>query len=211
MNSIHRGYPFIPVFLLMLLAPSVLADEATLPMDRLWLPKSYGQYWANLRQVAEQKTATETCVKLIRAELVTGESTLDAPVFAVLCRDNAGKTFVEKFDGITLLSKNPVIETEPAEEIPMDVSEVTDMKAAVYQRCVELWENDIALMKSMQWLDDLADGNAQQQLDTDQGRQYSFVRGFNAKNSSGRLLKYSAQCTGSNAVDAQSTIQIRRE
>ncbi|MDN3638584.1 hypothetical protein QWY82_07180 [Simiduia curdlanivorans] len=191
--------------------------EQTLDMKRLWLPKSYSQYWANLRQVAEYQLAQERCAEVIRAELDRGQSSLEAPVFAVICRDANRRTFVEKFDGVSLVSLAPV-----ADEAPEAVLEevAVDLQPVIYQRCQELWRTDVALMAGLQWLDDIENPavTERSEVDTDDNpettttvTQFTFVRRFNANDAAGNELKYLASCTGNSLETTLTEVSIRRD
>jgi len=202
-----------------LYSSSLMAQEAeqSLDLKRLWLPKSYSQYWANLRQVAEYQLAQERCAEVLRAELDRGQSSLEAPVFAVICRDANRRTFVEKFDGVSLVSLAPVADaaTEGAGEMV-----AVDLQPVIYQRCQELWRTDVAQMVGLQWLDDFentaATERAEVETDDDPNTtttvtQFTFERRFNAKDAAGNELKYLANCIGSSLDTTLTEVSIRRD
>ncbi|BFM10464.1 hypothetical protein R50072_06170 [Simiduia litorea] len=193
-------------------------SEPSLDLKRLWLPKSYSQYWANLRQVAEYQLAQERCAEVIRAELDRGQSSVEAPIFAVICRDANRRTFVEKFDGVSLVSLTPLV-AEAADEAIEDVA-ATDLQPVIYQRCRELWRADVAQMQALAWLDDIESTavTEQAEIETDNNpettttvTQFTFVRRFNATDAAGNLLKYLASCTGSSLESTRTELIIRRE
>ena len=198
--------------------PQQQVQEQTLDIKRLWLPKSYNKYWSNLQQVAEYQLSQARCTDVLRAELDIGQSSLDAPIFAVVCRDENKKTFVEKFDGLSFTSLSPKSAQPIDETVEEPVADV-DLLPVIYRRCQELWAGDVALMKTLVWLDDLDDFSATErvELDTDDNpettttvSQYTFVRRFNAEDAAGNQLKYFANCTGSSLDDTHTNLSIRR-
>lgn len=82
--------------------PADITVSEALNTDRLWLPNSYRRHWRRLQNSALAVLAMPRCNEVVRGELARNESSLDAPVFAIICRDSNKKTYVQKVDGMTL-------------------------------------------------------------------------------------------------------------
>lgn len=196
-------------------APDV-ADKPLNP-DRLWLPGSYAVHWSRLRDIAELALASERCVEVLRGELAQTESTLEAPVFAVLCRDKNRKSYVNKFNGLrtesfdAALIPRPGAAVEEAEPEP-EVIDTAEISATLYARCRELWEQQVALMRNLVWLSDMDSVEPVMMSELpDEGWHYEFKRKFNAENIAGVTLRYLAVCEGAKVFELESRIDIRTD
>ncbi|MBB3169409.1 hypothetical protein [Simiduia aestuariiviva] len=186
-------------------------EDVPLNLDRLWLPTSYTKYWANLRQIAELALASERCIEVVRGELARAESAEDAPVFAIVCRDAARKTYVNKFDGLSIDSfdqavvRDLVVIDYAGEEVA-----VVDVTPALYEKCVSKWHSQLELMRGLTWLDDLDSVEPVMMTERDSGEiLYRFARKFNAQNVAGVTLRYVAICEGTSLSDVETHIDIR--
>lgn len=84
----------------------ILADVANaeaISDAHLWLPGRYKQYLPNLNRAAVLIDEGERCEKVIRGELLESKSTLERPVFRIICRDSQQMTFVSLVDGISYI------------------------------------------------------------------------------------------------------------
>ncbi len=186
-------------------------EDVPLNLDRLWLPTSYTKYWANLRQISEFVLASERCVEVVRGELARADSTEDAPVFAIVCRDSARHTYVNKFDGLAIdnfdfsIFDDPIATDDLEEEVV-----VIDVTPALYESCTRDWQSKVQLMQALVWLDDLDSIEPVMMTERDNGEMlYRFARKFNAKNVAGVTLRYVAVCEGTTPSDMSARIDIR--
>lgn len=70
--------------------------------SRLWLPSSYKQHFSELRKVAElAETKAPRCVEVVDGSLSESLSTIDKPIFRLICRDESKRTYAMTVDGIT--------------------------------------------------------------------------------------------------------------
>ena len=164
------------LIVLFLMCTSVYGEELTQPVpaideplntDRLWLPNSYVKYWSNLRQIAELQLASERCVEVVRGELLQSESSIDHPIFAIVCRDRARKTYVEKFNGLLIDSYELAIINPPAppevesteDEVVTAETKAPESENEIAQRfygaCKRAWQGDVKFMQGLVWLDSL--------------------------------------------------------
>ncbi|UTA47286.1 hypothetical protein L1F30_14080 [Simiduia sp. 21SJ11W-1] len=200
-------------------APELEAEPAQpqadkpLNTDRLWLPGSYAIHWSKLREIAELALASERCVEVLRGELAQTQSTQEAPVFAIMCRDANRKTYVDKFNGLKTESfAAALIPRAGAEEVAEQVAEVNhrEVSAALYARCRELWQEQVKLMNALSWQSDIENVEPVEITDLSEGNwHYRFLRNFNAKNAAGVTLRYVAVCEGPKVFELTSRIDIR--
>ena len=173
------------------------AEDVPLNPDRLWLPKSQTQHQRLLLQAADVALAGERCTEGLRGQLDQRASQPDEPVFAIVCRDQNRRSYVEKFSGLELQR----LTDDPPEPVPEPAVDLTSIEQAVYGRCQQLWLEKTAVLNGVQWLDGWHDWRAQsaQTVDLADGRQveqYHYQREFDAVNQDGVALYYSALCDG---------------
>lgn len=88
----------------------MLAAQAAPVIDPqlLWLPMSYKTYKPELRKAAELvQMKAPNCAKVVQAGLALDQSTLEAPIFKVTCRDANQRTNALLIDGLTLEVVDP--------------------------------------------------------------------------------------------------------
>lgn len=133
--------------------------------SRLWLPLKYQKYYLQLKTEAERAELSDRCVKVIRGELNFSKSTPGNPVFSIICRDQAGKSY--NIAGI-----------EPP--VPKEV---------FWEKCKDTFERETRLMRGMEVL--TAMPPVAQHLSKDRTL---YIVDFNAKDIAGVALKYRANC-----------------
>lgn len=192
---------------------SLLATDVPLNPDRLWLPLSQSEYQRQLLQAADIALASERCTEVLRGQLDQAASTPELPAFAIVCRDENRRTYVERIVGLELQRPEPQPEVEP----PAPVAEVdkTPIEQAIYGQCQQLWQESAAVLKGVQWLDGWHDWTAQsvQTVALDDGQtvdQYHYQREFDAVNQDGIALHYSALCEGRSVESLSVKILPRR-
>ncbi|WP_339067266.1 hypothetical protein [Teredinibacter turnerae] len=139
-------------------APAV--DES-----RLWLPLKYQKYYLQLKTEAERAELSDRCVKVIRGELNFSKSTPSNPVFSIICRDQAGKSY-------------NIAGVEPP--VPKEV---------FWEKCKDTFENETRLMRAMNVLTEMPP--VAQRLTEDRTL---YIVDFDAKDIAGVALKYRAKC-----------------
>ena len=69
------------------------AAHAAIDENRLWLPRTHVQLRPDLLAAAQFAEQSEECVEVLSGELDSSRSTEDAPVFRIVCRNEAGFTY----------------------------------------------------------------------------------------------------------------------
>lgn len=70
--------------------------------SRLWLPSSYKHYFSELREVAElAEEKAPRCVEVVDGTLSESLSSIDEPIFRLICRDENKRTHAMQIDGIS--------------------------------------------------------------------------------------------------------------
>ncbi len=178
--------------------------------SRLWLPVSYKQYHFELLASGLAAEAQRECERVVEGTVDLDRSTLEKPVFRVLCRNADGRTFNLLVDGLTRAILTPgdeidqlltpaqraarLRQREQAEERRQQRlaaekdRQLRQRKERYWSLCEEALQPFIANMLSVQWLEAPRAG-----LITEEGAE--FARNFTARDFSGTALHFTAECS----------------
>ncbi len=168
---------------------------------RLWLPGGkYATLFFELRKAAEAAEGLERCVTVLRGTVDLDRSSVQHPIYRILCRQENGRSYNEMVDGKTFetLTTKALVSQEP-NEVDHEAARLAEEQrienarleriAALWAECETELKDKTRLMHDVVWL-------AEFPLEPDEYSESSahFSVAFDAKSVEGALLQYQAQC-----------------
>lgn len=193
--------------------------------SRLWLPSTYKQYFSELRKVAElAEEKAPRCVEVVDGTLSESLSSIDKPIFRLICRDENKRTHAMQIDGITFdvvdLSRptgRVTFEALELERIEAEKQAILDQQeaerqAALLQQknmwadCLEQLAARTKNMRALAWRSkDIPEPVINEEGET------SFSADFDAKDIYSKALHYRGECRYQSLEDVSVKIRPRRD
>lgn len=158
----------------------IVANDET----RIWLPQSYQKYYLSLVKSVEMLEATEQCKIVVRATLHQKSSTFPHPVFRIICRNPANRTYAVLIDGLSFKDVTPVKTPKKSPD------EINRQQQRYWQFCHDELTKKTKNMLSLEWLTE-----TMPEVTESNGRETVFTVDFNAQSLDRKLLRYRASCT----------------
>lgn len=193
--------------------------------SRLWLPSSYKQHFSELRKVAElAEEKAPRCVEVVDGTLSESLSTVEKPIFRLICRDESKRTHAMQIDGITFevvdLSRpsgRVTFEALELERIEAEKQAVLDQQEAERQALLLLQKNmwadcleQLAVRtKNMRALVWRSQDMPEPIVDEDDST--LFTADFDAQDIYAKALHYRGECRYQSLEDVTVKIRPRRD
>ncbi len=198
------------------------------PDSRLWLPSSYLVHMAKLKRAAATVEAeAEGCMKILRGGLQEDLSTQERPVFRIICRNDARKSYALLIDGIDMGvvdPKNPDIKLSFADLRQRREAQAEQARLRREQkRQLRFWElcrerlgQRTVNMRGLKWLTrdrpepDILRPNGEGNASVEEPATVRYRVDFDAVDFKGKTLHYRGECTFSSEEDSSIIIRPRR-
>lgn len=194
-----------------------LAGNSEVDPDRLWVPTKYQTRFIDLIKAANTAESIDRCVTVLLGTIDLDRSASGDPVYRILCRQENGQSYNEMVDGITfetLTTPKIVIvpltpeelEEQKREEERKKVEALERRKVAGWTLCLEHFDLKTQYMIELQRI---TQDRPEPTLINNQ--QMDFSIDFNAENTEGTPLKYSAYCRIEDAAVGKFSIKGRKK
>jgi hypothetical protein len=161
--------------------------------SRLWLPVSQQKYYLDLKAAAESAEELDVCVTVLRGTLDREQSSVDHPIYRILCRRDDGVSYNEMVDGVTFETLTNVKRSSgelSEEELEKLLLEKLLRKKKYTKLCEEEFKHATRTMNKLQRLTP-----PNPEPDMYDGEVASYSYNFDAESMQRQPLHFSAICS----------------